>query len=598
MKVTHWMWLGIVVVGTIAYWPALDGQLLGWDDPEYVRENPVVAGGLSVASLIYAWTTYDSANWIPVTWMSYLVDCTLFGGVDPRGLHGMNIAWHLLNSVLVFVLFERLIGGRKRAFLIALLFAVHPLHVESVAWVSERKDLVSCAGLLLATLAYRAWVRQPSRWRYALVLLLFAFGLLAKSMLVTVPILWLLLDCWPLGRWNGSLFREQAGHPQRSLLQLGWEKWPLLGMSLADGLMTIQAQRVALAGTAQAGVYDRLRNTIHAYGWYVAKTFVPTDLCAFYPHHAAELPNNEVLLAGVLLAVITGYVWLVRRGPLVVGWLWFLISLLPVIGLLQVGSQAHADRYTYIPHLGLFLALISEVAALIGIAGQRFGPSVGQWLSRAGFVVALGLVAACVPMTRAQCRTWHDDETLWRHALAVDPWNSSANLHLGHLLYARGDLTEAKSALSRVLVMRPNSVEAIFDLGQVAQGEQQWTRAAAYYSWVLRLNPLDEAAASRLREVSRRAALPTPFVPSREAVDVLARGVEASARKDYEIGLQEFAAASKLAPKWTFPHELAAMCYEEMGERAAAERVYTELLQLDPHSVVAEHGLERLRSHP
>jgi len=276
--------VSVAAIAFLTYLTALGNGFVTWDDPEYVAANPMVAAGLTVAGLRYAWTTFDMGNWIPVTWMSYQLDATLFGN-GPFGFHFTNVALHATNAWLLYTVLRAATGAVGRSGLVALWFAVHPLHVESVAWIAERKDVLSGCGLLLTLLAYQRYVARPSPSRYAIMALVFAIGLLAKSMLVTLPILLLLWDFWPLQRLPeiSAVRSRAAASPWRTLTHRLVEKLPLLALAVVDGLVTIRAQRAALMPLADLPPIARLAHAVTACGWYLEKTLWPTNLCPIYP---------------------------------------------------------------------------------------------------------------------------------------------------------------------------------------------------------------------------------------------------------------------------------------------------------------------------
>jgi tetratricopeptide (TPR) repeat protein len=452
---------------------------LYFDDPEYVTGNPVVRQGLSWDGVRWAFGTFAVANWHPLAWLSHLLDVQLFG-LDAGAHHAVNVALHALNAVLLFAALARLTGSTWRSALVAALFAVHPLHVESVAWISERKDLLSTTLGLAMLWAHARQAERPGPGREALVAAFLALSLLAKAMWVTAPFLLLLLDVWPLRRL------ERGGRPAALVL----EKLPLLVLSAAAAVLAVVAQSRfgALESLERLGPGARLANAAVACASYLAKTLWPASLAAWYPLPAGGQPAAAVALAVVVLAAVTLLAAAtVRTVPAIaVGWLWFLGTLVPVIGLVQVGSQAMADRYTYLPLVGVFLAMVWGGEALL----RRAGPLA----RRAALAAVACALAALAAVTVRQAGFWVDQETLFRHALAVtpesgkahlllsqaiaergdfpgalrhareaarlDPWNPRAQKNLGYMLYRVGLVDDAIVALERAVALQPGWAEA------------------------------------------------------------------------------------------------------------------------------------------
>jgi hypothetical protein len=430
-----------LTVLTLAAWlPTLRNGFVNLDDGLYVTGNPHVRQGLTRASLAWALTANVANNWHPLTLLSHLLDVQLFG-LDPAGHHATSLLLHLANVLLLFAVLTkmtaRMTGAPGRSAAVAALFAVHPAHVESVAWVAERKDVLSALCWLLAMAAYERYARRPSPGRYLLVALAMALGLAAKPMVVTLPFALLLLDVWPLER-----------------LQLGWkrlmvEKLPLFALSAASSLITLHYQKTSLAPLDVLPWSFRLAGAAVSYVAYLRKLFLPRNLAVFYPV-PLEIPTWEILGAVTLLAAITAFsLWKARRAPwLLVGWLWFLGTLVPVIGLVQVGRQAMADRYTYLPSIGLFLAVVWGIAEL---AGHR----------RAVLATAAAVVIALLAVgTWRQAGSWKDSDALYRHALAVTHGNYLAHLGLAKALAAERDWNGAAEQYRAALALRPGLVEA------------------------------------------------------------------------------------------------------------------------------------------
>jgi len=584
----------------LTYLPAVENQFVNWDDNGYVTQNPHVAGGLTRSGLIYAWTTFDVGNWIPLTWISYQLDATLFG-IDPVAFHGVNIFLHAINVVLVFAVLHQMTGSIWRSAIVAGLFGVHPLHVESVAWVSERKDLLSTCALLILLLLYERYAMRPSALRMAAVCFTFAMGLLAKSMLVTVPLLLLLIDFWPLHRWTFAKINKSTGesgriYPIRTPWQLLIEKLPLCLLAAVECLMTVIAQwDSAVIALQSATVVSRLLNAFDAVRWYLMKTFAPWELCAFYPHPGALdldwIEHSWPRLAFsvlIVLAISIAVVW--RRSSVVVfGWFWFLISLLPVIGLIQVGSQAYADRYTYIPHLGLFVTLVWGTHRFISTT--RAGRTIAS-------VILIACLMICVRLSRAQITIWRTSETLWRHALEIDSTNLFAHLKLGIDLLDQRRLDEAQIQFSDALCIFPNFDSAIYYLGIVHEVRGDDQRAMAYFEWLLRTYPGHVGATRHLTFLYQRhppANRPAISNAARQEID---RGMQQGSRitrqSHWGSALEHFERAIALDPTCGPARRFAGDALEELGQIDESRKHFEAAIQIDPLDLEARHGLDRL----
>lgn len=426
----------LVAATFVAFSPALWCDFVNLDDGVYVVFNDVVRQGLSPIGWVYAWTEIVCANWHPVTMLSLELDTSLWGS-NSTGYHATNLALHTINVLLLFTFLLQTTQSISCSAVAAAFFGLHPLHVESVAWISERKDVLSACFLLLTVIAYTNYTRRPSIGRYVLVCVLFAIGLMSKPMLVTLPVLLLLLDYWPLNRLQFRRTREvEDRSSSQTLISAIREKIPLFGLSLADGLVTIFAQKDAQNRVVDLMFGTQLANIFNAYCWYLQKTFVPTNLMAFYPHPGSKLSWIPVATGALLFCLISAFVWSRCWGKphLLFGWCWFTISLLPVIGIIQVGGQAYADRYVYIPHIGLFVAIVWEI-----YSWKNSSKSVG--LART-ILVSIALLA-CGWLTFQQTQVWKDSKTLWRHALSINPDNGRAHLSLANTLQTLGENEEA-----------------------------------------------------------------------------------------------------------------------------------------------------------
>jgi Flp pilus assembly protein TadD len=449
----RWLAFAIVVfLGAITWFvfgEVRHHEFINFDDGDYVFKNARVTPGLTLDGIIWAFTHVHAGNWHPLTWISHMIDCQFYG-LDPAGHHLTNVIIHGVTAALLFLVLRQMTGALWRSAFVAAVFAIHPLHVESVAWVAERKDMLSGLFFVLTLGAYVRYVRRGGFLRYATVLALFALGLMCKPMLVSVPLILLLLDYWPL-----RCFEEKG----TTLGKLIVEKLPFVAIGVAASLMTVVAQQAAIQPIERFPLLLRLGNAVVAYVDYLRQTFWPVDLAIFYPWDAARITWQSVALAGGILAAISIVVFLLRRrGYFVTGWLWFLIMLGPVIGIVQVGNQAHADRYTYLPQIGLVLLLTWAAADLVS-----------RWRALR-YVLAALAIALLVPLgwiARAQTFHWQDSERLWTHALSCTTDNTVAEENLGEALYQHGNVNDALLHLDKALRIEPNDAIAHGAIGTI-----------------------------------------------------------------------------------------------------------------------------------
>jgi len=450
-------------------------SFINFDDDLYVYNNPHVRGGLSKEGVSWAFTTFDATNWHPLTWISHMADVQLFG-LDAGWHHRVNVLFHLANTALLFLVLWRMTGGLWESAIVGALFAVHPLHVESVAWMAERKDVLSTLFWLLTMGAYLGYVRRPSVWRYLPVFVFLALGLMCKPMLVTLPFVLLLLDWWPLGRLSPHVLGRRI-----------LEKAPLLALSTASCIITYiaQSQGKAVVSFGIVTVGLRLSNVLMSYAIYLEKTVWPSSLAVFYPHPAtigAGIPAWKVAGAGLLLAGISFLVLRERqrRPYLAVGWFWYLGTLVPVIGLVQVGGASHADRYTYVPLIGVFLAVAWGVPELLPKRRWRQRVLGGS----AGAVLAALTVAAYI-----QVGYWRDNVTLYSRALAVTGRNWVILYNLGLAYEDRGEHSGAIACFLEAVRINPEYALAWYNLGVVSGKLGRDQESLGYYREVLRVDP-------------------------------------------------------------------------------------------------------------
>lgn len=488
----NWLvYILLIVITLVVYSRVTEFKFVHYDDLTYVTDNDHVKTGLTPANIRYAFSWTEDGNWIPLTWMSYMLDHDVSAQLysmevtdseSPAVYHATNLILHVMNTLLLFIVLSALTGLRWRSAMVAAIFAVHPLHVESVAWVAERKDVLSTFFLLLTLCAYVWYSKRPGVYRYLLVAVAFALGLMAKSMLVTLPVVMLLLDMWPLRRlvgWTGD--KKVPGEPLRRLVL---EKAPLLVLSLAAAVVAVFAQKHgnAVGSLADYPLGERLANALVSYIVYVGKTIWPTKLACLYPHPHGGLPVWQVAGCSLIFAALTfAAVRVTRKLPyLTVGWLWYVITLLPVIGVVQVGTQAMADRYTYIPMIGLSIAIVWGVSELL--AGRRAGSTT--------FAVVSGLVICCLMVPAySQMGFWRDDLTLFGHAIEVTSDNATAQFNLANSLVRDGQLDPAIAHFREAIRIDPNKSEAHNNLGGILLSQHETSEAAEHFRIAVRLKP-------------------------------------------------------------------------------------------------------------
>jgi protein O-mannosyl-transferase len=441
--------IALTVLTFAAYWRVLRCEFVNYDDDVYITKNPHISAGLTQDNIRWAFTTVEAANWHPLTWLSYLVDAQA-GGVDAGRFHLTNLMLHLASALLLFLLLRRMLRSSWRSALVAALFAVHPLHVESVAWVAERKDVLSTLLWLLTMWAYVRYTEKPGLRSYIPVALLFVLGLMSKPMLVTLPFTLLLLDYWPLGRLQTADCRLQTRdqRERKGLWKLVWEKAPLFVLSLASCVITFYAQNKsgAVNPFSRYSMGARIENALCSYAAYLWKMVVPAKLAAFYPH-PGHLPVWETAGCTMILALITAFVLRAskKRPYLLFGWLWYVITLIPVIGIVQVGWQAMADRYAYVPLIGIFIA----IAWAIPEPRRRL-------MTVATSAVLCAVVATMAVMTSIQTRYWQDGYSLFTHAIDVTKDNYLAYNNLGNIYKDQGDIDTAADYYRRALSAYPD----------------------------------------------------------------------------------------------------------------------------------------------
>jgi tetratricopeptide (TPR) repeat protein len=561
----------LFAVVTLVFLPTLRNGFIGYDDSLFVTENPVVQRGLNWRNVGWAFLQPVAANWHPLTTLTHMLDCQLYG-LKPWGHHLTNVLLHAASAVLLFLAFRRMTGRFGEPMVLAALFALHPLRVESVAWISERKDVLSALFWMITVLAYGRYAQERAargpkvRVWYGATLAGFACGLMSKPMLVTLPFVLLLLDCWPLKRfeWNAESFRK------KTLWPLVREKVPFVALSAVASVITLFAQRAAGAVATEMPLGTRVANALVSYARYVGKLFWPADLSVFYPH-PRHWPAGLVWAAAAFLFVVSAVVILrARRRPyLAVGWLWFCGTLVPVIGLVQVGAQAMADRYSYVPSIGLLLMVVWGVAELTLRRARR------TWILSG---LAAAAVASCCVLTVRQIGWWKDEETLWTHALAVTGRNQLANENLGVVYYnlavtlaERGAYAAAIPNYEKAIRLDPARDDAHRSLAYAFLKTGHYADAVREYELALRLDPNDAEAHNNLGHILTRQGRTSEAIPHLQA-------------------------ALRLRPNYTEAHDNLGAALAGRGEFAEAAAEFEAALRLNPRHPDAREKLERARA--
>jgi protein O-mannosyl-transferase len=570
----------LLALATLAvYNSVVHNAFINLDDNDYVTNNKHVQAGLNGATFRWALTTYDAENWHPLTWFSHATDWHLFGK-NAAGHHYTSVLFHALNAVLLFLLLQSATGFTWRSLMVAALFALHPVNVESVAWVAERKNVLSMMFFLLALLAYGWYAQRPSVRRYSCVALLFILGLMAKPQIITLPFVLLLWDYWPLQRFG---FVQNSEAPSRfaraPIRRLVLEKVPLLILSAADAVVTIRAQHTAVhTAMAEYSFHTRLANAMIAYSRYVAHAFWPFRLAPAYPLLDDAIPFVQVLTACAFLLLVTGLTWASRKRYLQVGWLWFLGTLVPMIGIVQVGNQSMADRYAYISFIGLFWMATWVIAE----AAQEWRISL-RWLA----VPACLVLAGAAILTIRQVSYWHDSETLWRYTLSVTNRNFMAHTYLAGEFTKENKHEEAIAEYTQAEQFHRYPLEqvgyfadyelrhehisgAVADARRVLQGtNDRDAREMAFRDLGIANTKLGKA--SEARENYNQALQIDPHDP----FALMGMGLLAYRDTDFRIAAEFFSRAVTVEPI-DFHYLLMAAALQKCGQQAEADTAYAQ----------------------
>lgn len=605
----------LALLTLLVFWPATNNGFVNYDDPGYITKNAWVQKGLTLDNVKWAFTTGHFSNWHPLTWLSHMLDWQLFGE-NPKGHHFTSVMFHAVNAALLFLVLRKMTGFFWRAAFVAALFALHPLRVESVAWVSERKDVLSLFFGLLSTWFYVGYAQaraqagttkgQLGRY-YVPALLFFAFSLMSKPMLVTLPFLLLLLDLWPLKRFAipGSNGRRSAGQPAldaKLLSRLLLEKVPYFVLIIISSVVTYLAQKEGGAVSTALGLKERLANALISYCRYLHKSFWPENLSVLYPH-PGSWPTASILVATIFLATISILaVWQLRRRPWIfVGWFWFIGTMVPVIGVVQVGVQSMADRYTYIPMIGLYMLLTWAACELTAkFTAQR------KILS----VLSVALLVACSIATVRQIRIWKNSMTLFEHAVAVTEKNYLAYNNLGFFISEEARSLSGPARLQKVdeaiekyrksIEIKPNYEEALNNLGHAIAEKGQYPAAVPYYQQALKINPkLIEARnnlGNALSEIGQfdEAISHYNFVLEREPENVDAHnnlGVALAMKGKLDEAMNHLQKAVELNPKNISARSNLGNAFAVQRKLDLAAEQYQAVLQANPRDARTHNNL-------
>jgi protein O-mannosyl-transferase len=588
----------LAVVTLAVYGQVIHHQFIHLDDDLYISNNPMVSKGLTVEGIKWAFTTFHAANWHPLTWLSHMLDSQLFG-LDAGKHLLVNVLIHVFNTLLLYAIVRRTTGKLWAGAMVAALFALHPLHVESVAWAAERKDTLSIFFGLLAILAYVRYAESVSGKRFAPVAISLALGLMAKPMLVTLPFVLLLLDYWPLKRlrWHPS---ESLATLPKALLPLIREKLLLFALVAVSMLLTYMAQSCggAVRALVDQPLSMRIGNALIAYAKYFMLTFWPVDLGVYYPYSPANLPGWQMVLAFLLLTCIT--LIAVRQAAklpyLLVGWLWFLGTLVPVIGLVQVGGQAMADRYHYLPSIGLFIALVF-------IAGDFVER---KRLPRPALATGAALLLLLMGVrTSVQVGLWRDSVTLFTHTLSVTSDNLVMEYNLGHVLGRQGKSDEALKHFAEAIRINPNFYDAPFNMGVTLAAQGRFVEAINYYEQALRIQPNSgkahmEKALALAKQGKLADALPSFY----QALELLPNdadvrtnlGLALLHQGKIEEAIGQLNEALRLNPNSAEAHNNMGLALLAQGKAQQSIVHFSTALRLKPQMALAQENLKRAQA--
>ena len=594
------VFVGLLLFGLVffVFLSATRNEFVNYDDTVYVTENPHVQGGPTWANLKWALSSGHAGNWHPLTWWSHQIDYGLYGP-KPSGHHLTSVLLHALNALLLFLVFQRMTGATWRSLAVALLFGLHPLRVESVAWVAERKDVLSGLFFMLTLLCYVQYVRLLSArapmagFFYALTLVAFALGLMSKPMLVTVPFVLLLLDGWPLDRMACRTSQAEGPAMRSIYTKLVIEKLPFFLLAAVVSVVVLKVQQSGGAVFESLPLVARAENAVVSYCRYLAKLFWPADLAVYYPHVYSWSAAIVLSCSLVLVVVSVAFVLLSRRRPFfLLGWFWYLGMLVPAIGLVQVGSQSMADRYSYLPIIGILVALVWGLHALT----EQKRKWVIAW-STAGAAAAV----VCVVLTHRQIGRWKDSETLFRHALAVTKNNTVALNNLARALGEKGRLDEATEQYREALKLDANNAFATGGLGVLAMKRRDYDGAVEYFQGAIGLDPNDANTHHNLGIIlARKGALDDAIRQFEAAVQLQPDNAEAQnnlggmllMKERFDDAIAHYREAIGLKPGFAKAHKNLGLALVRTGQIDEAIAQFREAVRLDPANAEAQERLK------
>lgn len=551
--------LFLIVATLIAYWETMNNGFIDYDDQIYITENPQVQAGITLAGIVWAFTNTETGYLHPLTWLSYMFDYEMYK-LNPLGYHWTNLEFHIANSVLLFIIFNWMTGALWRSAFVAALFALHPLHVESVAWIAERKDVLSTFFGILCLGAYYSYVRRSTKIRYLILILFFILGLMSKPMLVTLPFVFILLDFWPLGRFQAPANKKQHSF-FRITLSLVVEKMPLIVISAIVSFMTIHMQQLSVGPLLSLETFPlkiRIYNSLVSYINYIVKMLWPQNLAVFYPYPATfdietAVLSGLILLGGSVLTILAS-----RKFPYVtIGWLWYLVTLIPVIGLIPAGAHSMADRYTYIPLIGLFIVL-----------AWGFSDISRRWRYRKIILSTLAsiVLVSLITCTWFQVRFWRNSKTLFSHAINVTHNNWLAHKALGLVYKKEGNLDKAAFHFIEELKICPQDAETHVSLGNIFALKGQIKNAICHFYEALRINPKSTGAHNDLG-------------------NALARQGKA------EEAIYHYYEALRINPEYIPAYLNLGKVFTNLGKTQKAICNYRKALSLDPYAKIALYNL-------
>jgi tetratricopeptide (TPR) repeat protein len=627
--------MALALTAIIAYEPVHLNKFVNYDDDVYVTDNLHVKKGITGDSILWAFATSHCNNWHPLTWLSHMLDCQLFG-LNPAGHHITSLFFHIANTLLLFWIFKRMTGAIWQSAFVAALFALHPLHVESVAWVAERKNVLSGFFWMLTIACYIRYTEQPSIRRYLLVFLVFALGLMAKPMLVTLPFVLLLLDYWPLGRLRPVAMRSHRGEWENQADNQRWSVWRLVKEKVPLFILTIASSVITFIVQQKGGAMDigesftlgvRISNALVCYVSYLIKMAYPVGLAVLYPHPGDSLPIWQVIVSLLIIVVASVVVIYAgrRRRYLATGWFWYLGTLIPVIGFVQVGAQAMADRYTYLPSIGIFIIAgwgASEVGARWHYRGTVLGVCAG--------IVLAGLLIC----TRLQVRYWQDNLKLFGHSIAVtennfimhdsfggalfekgqldesiaqfrealriNPEYSNAKRNIGIVLLKQGKIDESIKVLTEVVNSKGNRPKAHNYLGLAYAEKGELDTAIQHYKKAIRLKPDYVEAIANLGIALKEQGQVTEAIKEWERALLLKpdepdvhynMGLAMVEQYKYDEAIKHFSAALKSKPDWPEALYNLGCAYYEQGKFELTVKYCAEALRLKPDYYNAHYNM-------